>query len=116
MKELIDLIDKLRITTELHGSVLLQIHISILFARFKAIDGEYHITNHILELATKLARDNNLPNQVNEINKVRDEIYEEMRKYGDSKLNFKEIQTKLAQLNVESYLNEILTSVRSISN
>ncbi|MHA2097931.1 MAG: tetratricopeptide repeat protein [Candidatus Kariarchaeaceae archaeon] len=108
LRELIELITSLRNTAELHGSVLLQIQVYILFARLKAIDGQFDITNDTLEVAYTLAKESELPHLMSEIDNLRQEIIEEIKKYQDSGLDFKEIQNKLNQINVEAYLNEIL--------
>ncbi|MCE7735793.1 MAG: tetratricopeptide repeat protein [Candidatus Heimdallarchaeota archaeon] len=108
LTELIDLIAELGNIAELHGSILLKIQIYILFAKLKAIDGDFQITNETLDLAYNLAKQKELPKYMKEVEKTREEIFDEIKKYSDSDLKFKEIQNRLTHIDVEAYLNEIL--------
>lgn len=108
LTELIELIAELGKIAELHGSVPLKIQIYILFAKLKAIDGDFQTTNETLDLAYNLAKQKELPKFIAEVEKTREEIYDEIKKYSDSDLKLKEVQTRLTHIDVEAYLNEIL--------
>lgn len=108
LREFIDLIQALKNTAELHGSILLQIQVLILYAKLKALDGDFHTTNEALDVANQLASKRELTQIMTEIVEVRSDIYDEIKRYSESELNFKDMQDRLTQLDIEGYLNEIL--------